>query len=111
MIFQGLIVNDFEPKKMPHLTTKEFESHENPKSLKNHTCDTKIVCKNIHFQEVKYHGHFTRKYWGETYNSICNLRYVILCEVPIIMHNGSNVKLEIKLQLLQWTWESGNKQS
>ena len=43
-----------------------------------------IVIKNI----VKDHCHCTGKYRGAPHN-ICNLRYKIPKEIPIVFHNGS----------------------
>ena len=38
--------------------------------------------------EVRHHCHYTGKYRGAAHN-ICNLRYKILKEVPVVFHNGS----------------------
>ena len=38
--------------------------------------------------KVRYHCHYTGKYRGTVHN-ICNLRYKIPKEVPIVFHNGS----------------------
>ena len=38
--------------------------------------------------KVRDHWHYTGKYRGAAHN-ICNLRYKILKEVPIVFHNGS----------------------
>ena len=40
-----------------------------------------------HFK-VKYHCHYTGKYRGATHD-ICNLRYKIPKEIPVVFYNGS----------------------
>ena len=52
------------------------------------------ICKkefNINGEKnykVRYHCHYTGKYRGATHN-ICNLRYKVSKEIPIVFHNGS----------------------
>ena len=38
--------------------------------------------------KVKYHCRYTGKYRGAA-NEICNLRYKIPKEIPVVFHNGS----------------------
>ena len=38
--------------------------------------------------KVRDHCHYTRKYGGAAHN-ICNLRYNVPKEIPIVFHNGS----------------------
>ena len=38
--------------------------------------------------KVRDHCHFTRKYRGAAH-SICNLRYKVVKEIPLVFHNGS----------------------
>ena len=45
-----------------------------------------IAIKKHH--KVKDHCHYTGKYRGAAHN-ICNLRYRIPKEIPIVFHNGS----------------------
>ena len=45
-----------------------------------------IMIKKHH--KVKDHYHYTGKYRGAAHN-ICNLRYKIPKEIPIVFHNGS----------------------
>ena len=40
------------------------------------------------YYKVKDHCHYTGKYRGTAHN-ICNLRYKIPKEIPIVFHNGS----------------------
>ena len=55
-----------------YIFKKEFNADDNDK--KHH--------------KVKDHCHYTRKYRGAAHN-ICNLRYKIPKEIPIVFHNGS----------------------
>ena len=40
------------------------------------------------YQKVRDHCHYTRKY-GVTAHDICNLRYKIQKEIPVVFHNVS----------------------
>ena len=78
------IIN-YEKKKMIALTTEE-KIHYN----KQKVC---YICKkefdnNKKQQKVKDHCHYTGKDRGATHN-ICNLRYKIPKEIPVVFHNGS----------------------
>ena len=81
------IIN-YENKKMIPLTKKE-EKHHN----KQKVC---YICKkefntddsDKKHHKVKDHCHYTGKYRGAAHN-ICNLRYRITKEIPIVFHNGS----------------------
>ena len=42
----------------------------------------------IKYRKVKYHCNYTGKYRG-TAHDICNLRYKISKEIPVVFHNGS----------------------
>ena len=78
------IIN-YEKKKMIALTTEE----------KIYCCKQKVcyICKkefdnNKKQQKVRDHCHYTGKYRGAAHN-ICNLRYKIHKEIPVVFHNGS----------------------
>ena len=79
------IIN-YEKKKMIPLTTEE-KIHYN----KQKTC---YICKkefNINDEKnykVRDHCHYTGKYRDAAHN-ICNLRYKVPKEIPIVFHNGS----------------------
>lgn len=49
----------------------------------------KKFAKAKNYQRVGEHYHFTRKYRG-TAHSLCNLRFNVLNEIPVVFHNGSN---------------------
>ena len=40
------------------------------------------------YQKVKDHCHYTRKFGGAAH-SICNSRYKVPKEIPVVIHNGS----------------------
>ena len=70
------------------------------KDLREHATKTKnkqkicYICKkefdtnDKKYYKVKDHCHYTGKYRGAAHN-ICNLRYKIPKEIPIVFHNGS----------------------
>ena len=75
-------------KKMIPLTAKEEIYHNRQK-----VC---YICKkefgnndnDIKQQKVRDHCHYTEKYRGAAHN-ICNLRYKVPKEIPVVFHNGS----------------------
>ena len=77
---------DYEKKKMIPLTTEEKIYHNKQKicyiGKKEFSNNEK---KNY---KVKDHCHYTGKYRGAAHN-ICNLRYKVPKEIPIVFHNGS----------------------
>ena len=81
------IIN-YEKKKMFPLTKKEEKNHDKQKVC--YICkkefNTDDSDKKHH--KVKHHCHYTGKYTGAAHN-ICNLRYRIPKEIPIVFHNGS----------------------
>ena len=81
------IIN-YEKKKIIPLTTKEKIYHNKQKvcyickkEFDNNDNDKKQ-------QKVRDHCHYTGKYRGAAHN-ICNLRYKIPKEIPVVFHNGS----------------------
>ena len=79
------IIN-YEKKKMIPLTIKE-EIHQN-KQKNCYICENEFDTKDKKHYKVKDHCHNTGKYRGAAHN-ICNLRYKIPKEIPIVFHNGS----------------------
>ena len=74
------------------LTNEEKISYENQQIC--HICE-KEFCTNKDnkkefkkMQKVRDHCHYTGKYRGAAH-SICNLRYKIKKEIPVVFHNGS----------------------
>ena len=85
------IIN-YEKKRGIILTNEEKESYEKQKLC--HICKKKFCYDNNEknkfklYQKVKDHCHYTRKFRAAAHN-ICNLRYKISEEIPVVFHNGS----------------------
>ena len=83
---------NYEKKEMIPLTDKEKEAHENQKIYyicEQEFCTDKNNKKEFKLkQKVRDHCHYTGKYRGAAH-SICNLRYKISKEIPVVFHNGS----------------------
>ena len=79
------IIN-YEKKKIIPLTTEEKINYNDQKVcfICNKEFDT-IEKKNY---KVRDHCHYTGKYRGAAHN-ICNLRYKVPKEIPVVFHNGS----------------------
>ena len=79
-------------KKMIPLTNEEKESYENQEIC--HICEKEFCIDKSNKKEFKLkqkvrdHCHYTGKYRGAAH-SICNLRYKITKEIPIVFYNGS----------------------
>ena len=80
-----------EKKDIIPLTNEEKESYENQQIC--YICEEEF-CTNTNKKEfkkkqkVRDHDHYTGKYRGAAH-SICNLRYKIPKEIPVVFHNGS----------------------
>ena len=81
--------NNYEKKEMILLTKKGEKKHN-----KQEVCH---ICKkgfntddnnNKKYHKVRDHCHYTGKYRDDAHD-ICNLRYKIPKEIPIVFHNGS----------------------
>ena len=85
------IIN-YEKKEMIPLTDEEKETHENQKICyicEQEFCTDENNKKEFKLkQKVRDHCHYTGKYRGAAH-SICNLRYKISKEIPVVFHNGS----------------------
>ena len=79
------IIN-YEKKDMIPLTKKEEENHNNKKFC--YICKKEFDTNDKKNYKVRDHCHYTGKYRGSAHN-ICNLRYKMLKEIPIVFHNGS----------------------
>ena len=79
------IIN-YEKKKMIPLTTEE-KIHYNEQEI-CYICKKEFDKSNKKHYKVRDHCHYTGKYRGAAHN-ICNLRYKIPKEIPVVFHNGS----------------------
>ena len=79
-------ITNYEKKEMISLTKKEEIMHNKQKvcyiGKKGFSTDDKNSFK------VRDHCHYTGKYIGAAHD-ICNLRYKIPKEIPVVFHNGS----------------------
>ena len=82
---QAMKIINYDKKKIIPLTDKEKETNENQKVC--YICK-KIFSTNKKYCKVRDHCHYTGQYTG-TAHSICNLRYQIPKEIPVVFHNGS----------------------
>ena len=79
------IIN-YEKKKMIPLTIKEEIYHNKQKIY--YICKKEFDMNDKKYYKVKDHCHHKGKYRGAAHK-ICNLRYKIPKEIPIVFHNGS----------------------
>ena len=79
------IIN-YEKKDMIPLTKTEEENYNNQKVC--YICKKEFDKSDKKHYKVRDHCHYTGKYRGAGHN-ICNLRYKIPKEIPIVFHNGS----------------------
>ena len=79
------IIN-YEKKKMISLTIKE-EIYRNKQKI-CYICKKEFNKNDKKQQKVRDHCHYTGKYRGAAHN-ICNLRYKVPKEIPVVFHNGS----------------------
>ena len=79
------IIN-YEKKKMIPLTAEEKIYHNKQKIC--YICKKEFNNNDKKNYKVRDHCHYTGKYTGAAHN-ICNLRYKVPKEIPIVFHNGS----------------------
>ena len=79
------IIN-YEKKKMIPLTTEEKIYHNKQKIC--YICKKEFNNNDKKNYKIRDHCHYTGKYRGAAHN-ICNLRYKVPKEIPIVFHNGS----------------------
>ena len=79
------IIN-YEKKKIIPLTMEEKINHNNQKVC--YICKKEFNTIDKKNYKVRDHCHYTGKYRGAAHN-ICNLRYKVPKEMPIVFHNGS----------------------
>ena len=79
------IIN-YEKKKMISLTTEEKVHYNKQKVC--YICKKEFDNNYKKQQKVRDHCHYTGKYRGAVHN-ICNLRYKVPKEIPVVFHNDS----------------------
>ena len=79
------IIN-YEKKKMIPLTTEEKIYHNKQKIC--YKCKKEFNNNDKKNYKVRNHCHYAGEYRGSAH-SICNLRYKVPKEIPIVFHNGS----------------------
>ena len=79
------IIN-YKKKKMIPLTTEEKIYHNEQEIC--YICKNEFDKSDKKHYKVRDHCHYTGKYRGAAHN-ICNLRYKIPKEIPVVFHNGS----------------------
>ena len=81
------IIN-YEKNKIIPLTKKEEKQHNKKKAC--HICKERFSIDDCDkkYHKVKDHCHYTKKYRGAAHD-VCNLRYKIPKEIPVVFHNGS----------------------
>ena len=77
---------DYEKKKMIPLTTEEKIYHNKQKIC--YICKKEFSNNEKNNYKVRDNCHYMGKYRGAAHN-ICNLRYKVPKEIPIVFHNGS----------------------
>ena len=82
---QAMKIINYEKKEMIPLTNEETESYEKQKVC--YICE-KEFSTNKKYRKVRDHCHYTGKFRGAAHN-ICNLRYKIPKEIPVVFHNDS----------------------
>ena len=81
---------DFEKKKILPLTKEELKSHQDAKVC--YICGNKILkklFKSINYRKVRCHCYYTGKY-RDAVHSICNLKFNVLNQIPVVFHNDSD---------------------
>ena len=87
---QAKKIINFEKKKMLPLTKEELKSHQDAKVCYNY--EKKILKKfnkDKNYQKIRDYCHSTAKYRGAAH-SICNLKFNVPTEIPVVFHNGLN---------------------
>ena len=79
-------VINYEKKKMISLT-KEEKIHHNEQEI-CYICKKEFDTSDKKHYKVRDYCHYTGKYRRAAHN-ICNLRYKIPKEIPVVFHNGS----------------------
>ena len=79
------IIND-EKKKIISLTMEEKTNYNDQQIC--YICKKEFDKSDKKHHKVRDHCHYTGKYRGAAHN-VCNLRYKVPKEIPVVFHNGS----------------------
>ena len=83
-------ITDFEKKKNVTVNKGGIKITSTCKRMLNlWTIIFKKFAKEKIYRKVSDHGHYTSKY-RDTAHSICNLKFNVPNEIPVVFHNGSN---------------------
>ena len=76
---------------MKLFTNRQREKYENPKtcSVCKEKFEEKYIIKGKTYRKFNNHCHYTDECRGAAH-SICNLKYSLPKETPIVFHNGCN---------------------
>ena len=89
---QAMKIINYEKKEITSLTNEEKKSYEKQKVC--YICEKEFCTAKNNEKEfgllhkVWDHCHYTGKFRGAAHN-ICNLRYKMPKEIPVVFHNGS----------------------
>ena len=95
---------------MPPLTKKELNHTKTQKYAKFVEKESKTITitKTITYWKVRDHFHYTAKYRGAAH-SICNLKFNVPDEIPVVFHNGSNYDYHLIIKELAKEFEEKNE--
>ena len=79
---------NYEKKEMISLTKKEEKNHNKQKVCYICRKEFNTDDNDEKYHKVKDHCHYSGKY-RDAAHDICNLRYKISKEIPVVFHNGS----------------------
>ena len=92
--------NQLWKKEMIPLTKEEEKIHCKQKKVIYSKKDLVLIMMKLEkYFKVKDHCHFAGKYRGASHN-ICNLRYKIPKEIPVVFHNGSTYNYHFTIREL-----------
>ena len=100
---QAMEIISYEKKEMTPLTYDENKYYEKNKYC--HICKKKFWYdkhnknKFNNYRKVRDRDHYTGKF-REAAHSICNLRYKVQREIPIVIHNGSTYNYHLIIKKL-----------
>ena len=97
------IIN-YEKKEMIPLTKKEEKKHKKQDVCYIRKKGFSTDDNNKKYNKVRDHSHYTRKHRGAAHD-ICNLRYKIPKEIPVVFHNGSTYDYHFIVKELEEEFE------